>query len=85
MKKCDTAVYNKIKPDYKDTILWFCIGEVYLSFAEDAIKTAGILNLHLYDGEDQNMQIVKLCVFPVNALVPYLQAMVNAHCQIGIC
>ena len=78
--------YNTIKAKYPDALLLFRVGDFYETFGEDAIKSAGILNITLTarnnggDGEK-----IELAGFPHHSLNTYLPKLVMAGCRVAIC
>ena len=78
--------YNGIKAKYPDALLLFRVGDFYETFGEDAIRSAGILNITLTarnnggDGEK-----IELAGFPHHSLNTYLPKLVMAGCRVAIC
>ncbi len=78
--------YNSIKAKHPDALLLFRVGDFYETFGEDAIRSAGILNITLTarnnggDGEK-----IELAGFPHHSLNTYLPKLVMAGCRVAIC
>ena len=78
--------YNGIKAKHPDALLLFRVGDFYETFGEDAIRSAGILNITLTarnnggDGEK-----IELAGFPHHSLNTYLPKLVMAGCRVAIC
>jgi len=76
--------YNTIKAKYPDALLLFRVGDFYETFGEDAVKSAGILNItltHRNNGGDKT----ELAGFPHHSLNTYLPKLVKAGCRVAIC
>ncbi|RZP17629.1 MAG: DNA mismatch repair protein MutS [Flavobacteriales bacterium] len=78
--------YNSIKAKHPDALLLFRVGDFYETFGEDAIRSAGILNITLTarnnggDGEK-----IELAGFPHHSINTYLPKLVMAGCRVAIC
>ncbi|WP_299679071.1 DNA mismatch repair protein MutS [uncultured Dokdonia sp.] len=76
--------YNTIKAKYPDALLLFRVGDFYETFGDDAVKSAGILNItltHRNNGGDKT----ELAGFPHHSLNTYLPKLVKAGCRVAIC
>ncbi len=77
--------YNKIKAKHPDAILLFRVGDFYETFADDAIKAAGILGITLTKRANGKASFVDLAGFPHHALDTYLPKLVRAGQRVAIC
>lgn len=77
--------YNSIKAKYPDALLLFRIGDFYETFGEDAIRTAGILNIVLTKRRNGAASYVELAGFPHHSLDTYLPKLVRAGHRVAIC
>ena len=77
--------YYGIKNKYPDAVLLFRVGDFYETFAEDAIKTSGILGITLTRRANGSASFVELAGFPYHALDTYLPKLVRAGQRVAIC
>jgi DNA mismatch repair protein MutS len=77
--------YNAIKAKYPDALLLFRVGDFYETFGEDAIKTAGILDIVLTKRGAGSESETELAGFPHHALNNYLPKLVKAGARVAIC
>lgn len=77
--------YYKIKEKHPDAVLLFRVGDFYETFAEDAIKAAGILGITLTRRANGKATFVELAGFPHHALDTYLPKLVRAGQRVAIC
>ncbi len=77
--------YNSIKAQYPDAILLFRVGDFYETFADDAIKAAGILGITLTKRQNGAASHVELAGFPHHALDTYLPKLVRAGLRVAVC
>lgn len=78
--------YNSIKAKYPDALLLFRVGDFYETFGEDAIRSAGILNITLTARNNGgNGEKIELAGFPHHSLNTYLPKLVMAGCRVAIC
>src|SRR5690625_6455677 len=74
--------YFDIKDQYPGTILLFRVGDVYETFAEDAVRVSKELGITLpkrNNGSDQ----APLAGFPYHALDTYLPMLVKGGARVG--
>tara|TARA_B110000003_G_C16650938_1_gene534095 strand:- start:2462 stop:5098 length:2637 start_codon:yes stop_codon:yes gene_type:complete len=78
--------YNSIKAKHPDALLLFRVGDFYETFGEDAIRSAGILNITLTARNNGgNGEKIELAGFPHHSLNTYLPKLVMAGCRVAIC
>ena len=77
--------YNAIKAKYPDALLLFRVGDFYETFGEDAVKTAGILDIVLTKRGAGSDSETELAGFPHHSLNTYLPKLVKAGCRVAIC
>ena len=88
MKAVETPLmkqYYNIKAKHPDAILLFRVGDFYETFAEDAVKTSGILGITLTKRANGSASYVDLAGFPYHALDTYLPKLVRAGQRVAIC
>lgn len=77
--------YARIKSEYKDTLLFFRLGDFYELFLEDAELGSKILDITLtarHKGADGK---IPMCGVPYHAIDNYLQKIVKAGYKAAIC
>src|SRR6056300_1314011 len=77
--------YNRIKAKYPDALLLFRVGDFYETFGEDAVKSAGILEIILTKRGAGSTSETELAGFPHHAINTYLPKLVKAGCRVAIC
>ena len=77
--------YYQIKSKYKETILFFRVGDFYETFGEDAITTSKILGITLTKKGAGTAGETELAGFPFHALDTYMPKMVKAGYRCAIC
>ncbi len=77
--------YNSIKAKYPDALLLFRVGDFYETFADDAVKTADILDIVLTKRGAGSTSETHLAGFPHHALNTYLPKLVKAGLRVAIC
>ncbi len=77
--------YNAIKAKYPDALLLFRVGDFYETFGEDAVKTAGILDIILTKRGAGSESEMELAGFPHHSLNTYLPKLVKAGERVAIC
>ena len=78
--------YLEIKEQYKDTILFYRMGDFYEMFFDDAITASKVLGITLTSRSsktDENK--VPMCGVPFHAVTNYLAKMVKAGYRVAIC
>lgn len=76
--------YDEMKRKHPDAILLFRRGDFYETFKENAVKTAGILNVNTSEMKAGGKKITT-AGFPHQALETYLPKLVRAGMRIAIC
>jgi len=77
--------YNAVKAKYRDTVLFFRMGDFYEMFNEDAKIGAKVLGITLTSRGHGKTGDVPLAGFPHHALDGYLSKMVDAGYRVAIC
>lgn len=77
--------YNSIKAKYPDALLLFRVGDFYETFAEDAVKTAKILDIVLTKRGAGSPTETALAGFPHHSINTYLPKLVKAGLRVAIC
>ncbi len=76
--------YYAIKARYPGTILLFRVGDFYETFGEDAVETAGVLNIVLTRRNNGGGDM-ELAGFPHHSLDTYLPRLVRAGKRVAVC
>ena len=77
--------YKDIKSDYKDSILFFRLGDFYEMFFEDAIKASKELGLTLTSRNKERDQDVPLAGVPYHSANSYIAKLVSKGYKVAIC
>ena len=76
--------YLDIKDEYKDTILFYRVGDFYEMFFDDAILASKELEIAL-TGKDAGVEErIPMCGVPFHAFEPYAEKLVNRGYKVGI-
>lgn len=77
--------YLQIKERYRDTILFFRLGDFYEMFFEDAEKASRVLDIALTSRNRSEESAVPLCGVPYHAATPYIGKLLDAGYKVAIC
>ncbi len=77
--------YKKIKEQYKDTILFFRIGDFYEMFFDDARIASPILEIALTSRDKDSDDPIPMCGVPYHAAAGYIARLVNHGHRVAIC
>ncbi len=77
--------YLEIKEKYKDTILFYRIGDFYEMFYEDAVVASKVLDIVLTSRNKNDSNPVPLCGVPHHSMQPYLEKLVEKGFKVAIC
>jgi len=78
--------YLDIKEQYKDTILFYRMGDFYEMFFDDAITASRVLGITLTSRSNKtDKNKVPMCGVPFHAVTNYLAKMVKAGFRVAIC
>jgi DNA mismatch repair protein MutS len=77
--------YHSIKERYKDSIVFFRLGDFYEMFGEDAEKASRILQIALTTREKSKEDPVPMCGIPYFASESYISKLVKAGYKVAIC
>lgn len=77
--------YLEIKKDYKDTILFFRLGDFYEMFFDDAKIASSILGLALTCREAGKNNRVPMCGIPYHAADNYIARLIKSSQKVAIC
>jgi DNA mismatch repair protein MutS len=76
--------YRKIKEAYKDTFLFFRLGDFYEMFSEDAIEASRLLQITLTSrGKGENK--VPMCGVPYHSANTYIAKLIKLGKKVAIC
>ncbi|PIV82884.1 MAG: hypothetical protein COW52_11255, partial [Nitrospirae bacterium CG17_big_fil_post_rev_8_21_14_2_50_50_9] len=77
--------YTQIKSRYKDSILFFRMGDFYEMFNEDAKVASRALQIALTKrGKSEGMDI-PLCGVPFHAAEPYIAKLIRQGFKVAVC
>ncbi len=77
--------YFEIKAEYKDSFLFFQVGDFYELFFDDAKKASSFLGITLTKRGNVNGEPIPLCGVPVHSLDHYLIKLIKAGFKVAIC
>src|SRR4030043_1625521 len=77
--------YLSIKERYKDSIVFFRLGDFYEMFGEDAEKASRILQIALTTRDKSKEDPVPMCGIPYFASESYISKLVKAGYKVAIC
>ncbi|WP_304222796.1 DNA mismatch repair protein MutS [Gracilinema caldarium] len=72
--------YRRIKNDYRETVLFFRLGDFYEMFAEDALEVSSLLNLTLTSRNG-----LPMCGVPYHASRSYISRLLKLGKKVAIC
>src|SRR4030043_1657184 len=77
--------YLSIKERYKDSIVFFRLGDFYEMFGEDAEKASRILQIALTTRDKSKEDPVPMCGVPYFAAESYIAKLIKAGQKVAIC
>ena len=77
--------YLNVKDKYKDTILFYRLGDFYEFFFDDAIEMSSVLDLSLTAKDCGNNMRAPMCGIPYHAAEGYIAKLMKLGYSIGIC
>ncbi len=77
--------YLEIKEQYKDTILFYRLGDFYEFFYDDAIEMSNVLDLSLTGKDCGNNQRAPMCGIPYHSAEGYIAKLMKLGYSIAIC
>ena len=78
--------YMAQKERYKDTLLFFRMGDFFEMFFEDAVVAAKVLDIALTKrGTKEGQEAIPMCGVPAHSYEQYLQKLIRAGYKVGIC
>jgi DNA mismatch repair protein MutS len=77
--------YLEIKEQYKDSVLFFRLGDFYEMFFEDAVTASQILNITLTGRDAGKEQRVPMCGVPYHSASSYIAKLINEGLKVAIC
>jgi DNA mismatch repair protein MutS len=77
--------YSRIKSEYKDSILFFRMGDFYETFYDDAKLVARELDIALTSRNKAGAKKIPLAGIPYHALEPYLGKLIKKGYKVAIC
>ncbi|MCP4022671.1 MAG: DNA mismatch repair protein MutS, partial [Desulfobacteraceae bacterium] len=79
------AQYLSIKAQYKDTILFYRMGDFYEMFHDDAKKAASILEIALTSRNKNDNNPIPMCGVPFRAADNYIAKLIENGCKVAVC
>ncbi len=77
--------YSRIKSEYKDSILFFRMGDFYETFYDDAKLVSKELDIALTSRNKSGGKKIPLAGIPYHALEPYLGKLIKKGYKVAIC
>ncbi|RKQ37555.1 DNA mismatch repair protein MutS [Oceanobacillus halophilus] len=77
--------YMKIKADYKDSFLFYRLGDFYEMFYDDAIKAARELEITLTKRGNGNSESIPMCGVPYHSAENYIKTLIEKGYKVAIC
>ena len=77
--------YLDIKQNYKETILFFRLGDFYEMFFEDAVTASGVLEITLTGRDAGQAERVPMCGIPYHAAETYIARLIQKGFRVAIC
>ena len=77
--------YHDIKIDYRDTLLFFQVGDFYELFFEDAKQAAAFLGIALTARGKNKGEPIPLCGVPIHAIDHYLAKLIKGGFKVALC
>ncbi|WP_117169640.1 DNA mismatch repair protein MutS [Paraliobacillus sediminis] len=77
--------YLKVKADYKDSFLFFRLGDFYEMFFDDALKASKELEITLTSRDAGGEERIPMCGIPYHAAASYIKNLVEKGYKIAIC
>jgi DNA mismatch repair protein MutS len=77
--------YSRIKNEYKDSILFFRMGDFYETFYDDAKLVSKELDIALTSRNKGGEKRIPLAGIPYHALEPYLGKLIKKGYKVAIC
>jgi len=77
--------YLDIKKEYKDSILFFRLGDFYEMFFEDALKASVVLEITLTGRDAGQPERVPMCGIPYHAAEIYISRLIQKGFKVAIC
>ena len=77
--------HDEMKRKHPDAILLFQMKNTYMTFKDDAVRSAEILGIAASDRQFEKGQIAKTASFPHEALDTFLPKLVRAGMRVVIC
>lgn len=77
--------YLQIKQQYKDSILFFRMGDFYEMFFEDAVNASKLLEITLTARDGGAGKKVPMCGVPHHAAETYIARLISKGCKVAVC
>ncbi|HQG30988.1 MAG TPA: DNA mismatch repair protein MutS, partial [Deltaproteobacteria bacterium] len=77
--------YLDIKKDYRDTLLFYRMGDFYEMFYDDAIRASKILGIALTTRDKGREAPVPMCGVPYHSASSYISRLIRQGIKVAIC
>src|SRR5579863_755414 len=77
--------YHALKTEYRDTLLFFQVGDFYELFYDDARKAAAYLGIALTARGKNNGEPIPLCGVPVHTKDHYIAKLIKGGFRVALC
>lgn len=77
--------YKEIKDRYKDSILFFRLGDFYEMFFEDAVAASQVLNIVLTSRDAGKNERIPMCGVPFHSASVYINKLISEGYRVAIC
>jgi len=77
--------YLEIKKQYRDTILFYRMGDFYEMFYEDAVKASRILGIALTTRDRNKENPVPMCGVPFHSATSYITRLIRLGNKVAVC
>ena len=77
--------YLDIKKDYRDTLLFYRMGDFYEMFYDDAVRASKILGIALTSRDKGKDDPVPMCGVPYHSANSYISRLIRQGIKVAIC
>ncbi|MRR39511.1 DNA mismatch repair protein MutS, partial [bacterium] len=77
--------YLDIKKDYRDTILFYRMGDFYEMFSDDALMASKILGITLTTRDKGKEDAVPMCGVPYHSASSYISRLIRQGIKVAVC
>ncbi|HSR36461.1 MAG TPA: DNA mismatch repair protein MutS, partial [Desulfurivibrionaceae bacterium] len=77
--------YLEIKAQHQDALLFYCMGDFYEMFFDDAVTAAKTLGITLTSRSHKDEDKIPMCGVPYHSATSYLAKLIKAGFRVAIC